>query len=348
MEAFYSIEPGSYIKKAGESLKVVKDRRIIAEIPSSGLKRLVISGYTSLSGGVLDYLIQKRIETVFITPTGRFRARLMIDEHKHVALRRAQYMKLGDPVFASDVMRRIVSGKIRNMAAFLNRRGTAEGSSELLKASAVIKTLMAKIKRQTDPEIIRGIEGAATRTYFSVFGLLLKNKDFEFNGRNRRPPLDPVNSLLSFVYTMLTNEVLSAIKTCGLDPYMGALHEIAYGRPSLACDLVEEYRCPLGDRLVLSLINRKMVSPDDFIFKRPGPVPESLTDEDELRQTRPVVMKPRICRAFIASYESMMNRRFYSAREKSHFTYRQFIGKQVRNFAAMLTDGNEYMPFYLS
>lgn len=348
MEAFYSIEPGSYIKKAGESLKVMKDRRVIAEIPASGLKRLILSGYTSLSGGVLDYLIQKRIETVFITPTGRFRARLMIDEHKHVALRQAQYIKLGEPVFAADVMRRIVSGKIRNMAAFLHRRGTADSNDELLKASAMIKIFIARLERQTDPEVIRGMEGAATRIYFSVFGLLLKNKDFKFNGRNRRPPKDPVNSLLSFVYTMLTNEVLSAIKTCGLDPYMGALHEIAYGRPSLACDLVEEYRCPLGDRLVLSLINRKVVSPSDFIVKSPGPVPEALTGEEEMIRTRPVVMKPRTCRALIASYESMMNRRFYSAQEKSQLTYRGFIGRQVRNFAAMLTDGHEYKPFYFN
>ena len=126
------------------------------------------------------------------------------------------------------------------------------------------------------------MEGAGTRTYYAEFGRLIRNPSFSFNGRNRRPPRDPVNALLSFVYTLLTNDVQSAIKARGLDPYLGTLHEISYGRPSLACDLVEEYRCPLGDRMVLGLINRKMIRPDDFVYKNQPP--DNFIDEREMRE----------------------------------------------------------------
>ena len=141
-------------------------------------------------------------------------------------------------------------------------------------------------------------------------------------------------------YTLLTNEVLSAINTVGLDPYLGALHEIAYGRPSLACDLVEEYRAFLGDRFVLSLINRRMVTPDDFIYQKT----ERYSADDP--GTLPVLMKPMISQTFIRAYEEMMNRRVFYSPSQEHLTYRGIIGKQARRFADyLLNPGNTYMPF---
>jgi len=183
---------------------------------------------------------------------------------------------------------------------------------------------------------VRGIEGAGTRIYFNMFNHLIRNDKFDFRGRNRRPPLDPVNALLSFVYTLLTNEVLSAISICGMDPYMGSLHEISYGRPSLACDLVEEYRAPLGDRLVLSLLNRKMVNPDDFVYRSPRKL--TFADEQEMKKNRPVEMKPYLFKAFLSSYEAMMTGRN---------SYRTIIRKQVRGFADYLKNPEEmrYQPF---
>lgn len=162
-------------------------------------------------------------------------------------------------------------------------------------------------------------------------------------GRNKRPPLDPVNAMLSFVYTLLTNEVLSAIKAVGLDPYLGSLHEISYGRPSLACDLVEEYRCFLGDRLVLGLINRKSVSPEDFIFRKPTPA--QFVDDTEMKSRRPVEMKPEISRAFVSAYEQMMMRRIHYVPLGKEIEYRWLIMNQVRRFGQYLENpGDEYTP----
>ncbi|MFP4573065.1 MAG: CRISPR-associated endonuclease Cas1 [Desulfobacterales bacterium] len=346
METLYTLEPGSYLRKDGDCLKVIKEKSVIDQIPAAHLKKLVLSGYVSLSGAVLDFLIKNRIETVFITPTGRFRARLMIDEHKHVKLRQSQYLKLSDPSFARQVMRRIVHGKIANMARFLRMRGVNYNNDPLTTASAQLKMFEAKLAEADTPETLRGMEGAATRIFYSVFGEMIRNPDFSFKGRNRRPPRDPVNALLSFVYTLLTNEVLSAIKVCGLDPYMGSLHEIAYGRPSLACDLVEEYRCHLGDRFVLGLINRHMIQPDDFVYRHISKDPAAVVDEQELKQSRPVEMKPETNRTFIAAYEAMMARRFHFKPDGSRITYRQLIHNQVRRFAEFLTaPENDYQPF---
>jgi CRISPR-associated protein Cas1 len=247
---------------------------------------------------------------VFITPTGRFRARLAIDEHRHVELRRAQYLQLGNDLFAAKTGGCIIAGKIENMTRFLLLRARQYQSDALRTTAARLRMIKPASEQRVDNlDKIRGLEGAATRIYYSVFSDLIKNPEFKFHGRNRRQPLDPVNALLSFVYTLLTNEVLSAIKGNGLDPYMGALHEIAYGRPALACDLVEEYRSFLGDRLVIGLINRKIITPDDFVYRKSSP--KNFIDEQEMKEKCPVEMKPAIMKALIATYEQMMNRKIY-------------------------------------
>ncbi|RZB34214.1 MAG: CRISP-associated protein Cas1 [Desulfobacteraceae bacterium Eth-SRB2] len=345
MESLYVIEPGCYLRREGASIKVFKDKKAIQRIPADGLKKLLLAGYVSLTGGVMDFLIKNRVETVFITPTGRFRARLAIDEHRHVELRRAQYLNLADGVFAARTAGCIVAGKIDNMTRFILIRARQYKNDPLRKLAARLKTFQPIYKKDADGlDRIRGLEGAATRIYYSAFNDLIKNPEFKFHGRNRRPPLDPVNALLSFVYTLLTNEVLSAIKANGLDPYMGALHEISYGRPSLACDLVEEYRSFLGDRLVLGIINRKMITPDDFVYRKSPP--KNFIDEQEMRKKRPVEMKPAIMKALIATYEEMMNRKIYYPPDDKKIGYRWLIHRQVAAFGNYLKNPKKpYKPF---
>jgi CRISPR-associated protein Cas1 len=344
METIYILEPGCYVRREAGALCVVKERRIIDRIPAEGLKRLILVGNMNLTSGVLDFLIRRRVETVFMTPTGRFRARLGIDEHRHVALRKAQYSRLGDPGFVTRTARLIVSGKVRNMVRLLLLRGRQYNEPNLRNTAASLKILEGRLEQTDDLQRIRGLEGAAARGYFRSFGRLIRNDRFIFNGRNRRPPLDPVNALLSFTYTLLTNEVLSAIKACGMDPYMGGLHEISYGRPSLACDLVEEYRVFLGDRLVLGLINRKAVSPEDFIYRHNRQL--AYRDENEMASNRPVEMRPPIRRAFVASYEQMMKRVVKKGPDQTKTTYRGLIMLQVRAFAEYLQNPDRiYAPF---
>ena len=335
MESLYVTEPGCYLRRDGKSINILKKRRIIEKIPADGLKKILLVGYVSLTGGVMDFLIKNRIETVFLTPTGRFRARLGIDEHKHVAMRRVQYLQLSNDLFTVKTAGSIVAGKIENMTRFLLLRARQYQSDPLRKAAARIRIIKTACEQEVDNlDRIRGFEGAATRIYFSVFSNLIKHPEFKFNGRNRRPPLDPVNALLSFVYTLLTNEVLSAITASGLDPYMGALHEIAYGRPSLACDLVEEYRSFLGDRLVLGIINRRMITPDDFVYRKSPPA--NFIDEHEMKKKRPVEMKPAIMKALIGTYEEMMNRNIYYPPDDKKISCRWLIHRQVWAFGSYL------------
>lgn len=339
MESIYVLEPGSYIKKEGAALKIVKDKVVIDKIPAGGLKKLMLVGYVSLSGPVLDFLIKKRVETVFISPTGRFKARLMIDEHKHVQLRKSQYLRLSNSLFALEVSKRIVEGKIANMTSMMLSRARKYDDNNLRVATVKMKAFGRGLGSATSLGSIRGIEGIATKEYFRKFPTFIKNDSFYFNGRNRRPPQDPVNALLSFVYTLLTNEVLSAIKAAGLDPYMGSLHEISYGRPSLACDLVEEYRTFLGDRFVLGLLNKKVIKVDDFIFRKTNQ--KNFSDEEEMKSKRPVEMKPGVCRTFIAAYEEMMNRKIYYKSSDKKISYRWLIFSQVRQFADYLNNSTK-------
>ncbi len=334
MESIYVVEQGAYVQKNGDSLNIVKKGHLLNTFPAKGLDKLVLTGNVSLSGPVMDFLIQNRVETVFLTAAGRFRARLMIDEHKHVALRKAQYIKLGDPPFKLAVMKTIVRGKLDGMAGFLGTRGKNYREDKLKSAAAALKSLCTAMARADSPDAVRGFEGAGTRIYFSVFNRLLRNDRFHFPNRNRRPPKDPVNALLSFIYTLLTNEVISAIKSCGLDPYMGTLHEISYGRPSLACDLVEEYRCPVGDRFVLSLLNRKMIRPEDFHYRRKAQ--DAYTDEREMARQRPVEMKPHLYRTFVSAYEELM---------RGPGSIRGNIQSQVRSFGDhILNPETPYRP----
>lgn len=344
MEAVYVLEPGSYIRREGMTLKVIKGGKVLDQIPAEGLRRLMLIGYVSLTGSVLDFLIRNRVETVFMTPTGRFRARLSLDEQSHVVLRRSQYLQLSRKEFALETARTVVRGKIRNMLSLALLRARQYGDETLRMAAASLNSASARLEDVKEMDGLRGVEGAATRAYFGAFSRMLRNDAFFFKGRNRRPPLDPVNALLSFVYTLLTNEVLSAVQAAGLDPYLGALHEPLQGRPSLACDLVEEYRTFLGDRLVLGLINRKVIGKDDFVYgKKP---PDTFVDEEDLRRKRPVLMKPAICRAFVQAYEEMMKRDVYYPPLDKKITYRWLILKQIRGFGRYLGAPEKgYVPF---
>ena len=169
MESVYVLEPGSYLRREGGILKLVSGGRTLDEVPAGGLKRLVLIGYVSLTGAVLDFLIQNRIETVFMTPTGRFRARLALDEHRQVALRKAQYLKLSDEAFALATAGIIVKGKITNMYRFLLLRAKQNRKEELKVAAVRLKSMAAAVKETKNLEVLRGMEGAATRIYYSVF-----------------------------------------------------------------------------------------------------------------------------------------------------------------------------------
>lgn len=344
MERVYLLHNGTYLRKNGENLVLLKDQKVIEEIPLHSLDHLVLAGYTSLSGAVLNALINKRVETVFLDRNYQFKARLNLDEHKHVLRRQKQYLRISEQGFATKTAKMIVQAKLRNQARYINIRGKSLQSDSLLSWAAAIRTIAKHLNGTNNMDVIRGAEGHGSRLYFQAMALILKDSGFSFSERNRRPPLDPVNALLSFCYTLLTNEVLTAIKIVGLDPYLGCLHEVAYGRPSLACDLVEEWRTFLGDRLILGLINKGTVNPGDFIYRDIKNT--DFVDEEELKEKRPVEMKPNICRAFLQSYERWMQKKIKDPIQGDHTSYRHLILRQVRRFEQYLNDEiSEYESF---
>lgn len=344
MERIYVLEPGTYLKKDGANLALTREGKVIDRVAIDGLRQLTLIGYTSLSGAVLRALVRGRVETVLLTPSGRFEGRLCVDEHKHVQRRKAQYLRLSDPAIQARAAGWIVRGKLRTQARMLALRGQQYGVETLGASAAAIRALERSFPASRDMDLIRGVEGHGSRIYFHAFPDLLRNPDFSFPGRVKRPPTDPVNALLSFVYTLLTNEVLSAIQRVGLDPYLGCLHEVSYGRPSLACDLVEEWRVFLADRLVLGLLNRKAVSPEDFVYRPTGQV--AYADEDELRDKRPVEMKPATMRALLKAYDAWMATRVADPVAQDKTTYRELLARQARRFNAWIMDETpEYTPF---
>ncbi len=336
MDSLYIIEQGCYLRKDGECLKIMRDKQVLQSIPATGLEQLTLAGRTSLTGAVLDFLVKHKIDTVFMTLGGRFRARLLLDDSGHVRLRQKQYLQLANTTVKTELARTVVTGKLENQIRLLLRRGSQYGSDELRTAAVQIKALQQQLSKINDVDKIRGIEGYGARIFFNIFSLLIRNEDFHFSGRNRRPPLDPTNALLSFVYTLFTNEVLNAIRVVGLDPYLGALHEVASGRPSLACDLVEEWRV-FGERLVLGLINRRVVRSEDFVYRTSAEVKSGL---------RPVEMKPAVYRALIKTWRKQLEQRLHYPPTGLETALRWIIQSQSRRLADWLQGKIEkYVPF---
>lgn len=344
MQRVYVLEDGAYLRKNGDNLVLTKDKAVLEEMPITELRHLVLVGYTSLSGSVLQVLMKHRVETVFLDSRWRFQGRLNLDEHKHVQRRTNQYMRLHDQEFVLQTARTLVQAKLNNMSRMLQIRNKRIQSEDIRCRAAAIRAISSELDNVQDISIVRGAEGHGSKLYFQAFSHMITNQEFSFPGRNRRPPKDPVNALLSFVYTLLTNEVLTAIKTVGLDPYLGALHVIDYGRPSLACDLVEEWRSFLGDRLILGLINKGSIRAKDFVLKDTSYT--DFVDEKDLRNKRPVEMKPDLCRTFLQAYEKWMQQRHEDKNSGQNLTYRERILQQVRKFEAALGNRQEsYTPF---
>ncbi len=338
MDSLYIIEPGCYLRKDGDCLKIMRKKTTVQTIPAKGLEQLTLAGRTSLTGPVLDFLITHKVDTVFMTPDGRFRARLLLDDSGHVRLRQQQYIRLGESAQKRKLARAVVTGKLENQVRLLLRRGSQYGINELREAAVRIRALQQRIPEADCTDTIRGIEGAAARIFFSTFSFLIRNDEFQFSGRNRRPPLDPVNGLLSFVYTLYTNEVLNGIRAAGLDPYLGALHEIASGRPSLACDLVEEWRV-FGERLVLGLINRRIVKPEDFVYRSRVEVKSGL---------RPVEMKPSVHKALIQTWRRQLDQRLQYPPTGLETKMRWIIHSQCRRLCEWLQgEAEQYIPFLM-
>lgn len=268
LNILYVTTPESYLSKDGENVVVSVKQEERFRIPIVNIEGIVTFGYMGASPGLMKLCTDNGVSLTFLSPTGRFIGRLQGPVHGNVLLRKTQYQINDNKQQSLHLAQLFIAGKIQNYRSILQRFIRDNGDSE--KIVTAIRTL-AKSKdwalKTNDIQSLIGVEGDAANSYFEIFPLLLlhQNEGFPFSGRSRRPPKDAVNAMLSFVYTLLANETAAALETVGLDPYIGFLHSLRPGRTSLALDLMEELRAYLGDRLVLSLINRKQVTPNDFI-----------------------------------------------------------------------------------
>jgi len=274
LNTLYIQSQGAYVHLDHETLKVELEQETRLQVPLHHLGGVAVFGQVMVSPFLVHKLAEEGKDLIYFTAKGRFRARMLSATSGNVLLRRAQHHTLDNPVAQLELARAFVLGKIKNARYVLQRakREEPERLGDINAAVNELARLLNDAESAQDIDILRGVEGMSAACYFQHFGRLIGAKGFSFNGRNRRPPRDPTNALLSFIYALLTNDVASALEGAGVDPQVGYLHALRPGRLSLALDLMEEFRPWLADRLALSLINRRQISTGDFEFKPGGSV----------------------------------------------------------------------------
>lgn len=279
LNTLYVTTDGAWLRKDGANIVLEVERQERARLPVHMLESLVCIGRVAVSPQLLGYCSEQGISVCYLTMQGRFLARVEGPVSGNVLLRRAQYRCSDDPTRCAAIVRNLLVGKIHNQRAVLARGWRDHG--ERLTDQATFQHALKRLKRipqrillEQNVDLLRGLEGEAAQAYFGVFDQLIHNESplLHFGGRNRRPPRDAFNALLSFLYTLLTHDCRSALETVGLDPAVGFLHRDRPGRPSLALDMAEEFRPLLGERLALSLVNRRQLNERDFQFFDNGAV----------------------------------------------------------------------------
>ncbi len=278
LNTLYITSSEYYLSLDGENVIISQSKKEIGRLPLHNLEAIVTCGYAGASPALMEKCAAGNISITFLSPTGRFRAKVTGKAYGNILLRRTQYRMADDKKQTLEIARNFIIGKIYNQRSVINRaqRDYAErlDTEKLSLVSGQLRETLQTVREADTMETLRGNEGEAASRYFSQFNqLILQQKEtFSFDIRNRRPPLDRVNALLSFTYALLTSMCVAALETVGLDPYAGFMHTDRPGRCSLALDLMEELRAPYADRFVLSCINKKMVDSSDFEEKENGAV----------------------------------------------------------------------------
>lgn len=278
LNTLYVTTQGAYLARDGETVLVKVEQEVALRVPIHTLASIVCFGRVSSSPPLMGLCAERGVALAYFTETGRFLARVQGPVSGNVLLRREQYRRAEDDAKSAEIARSAVIGKVANCRTVLLRasREKPDGSGRPALDAAVqrLGSLVDELQRPMPLDTVRGHEGDAARVYFGVFDhMITESKDaFFFRERSRRPPLDNLNALLSFLYTLLTHDVAAALEGVGLDPAVGYLHRDRPGRPSLALDLVEELRPVIADRLALSLINRRQIASDGFHTTESGAV----------------------------------------------------------------------------
>jgi len=332
MSTLYVTQDGAVLRKTGERLKVTLQKDVLLDVPLIKVAQIVLFGNITVTQSALQSLLKQGVDLVFLTGQGRYLGRLEPALSKNGLLRRAQYAAAQAPSDSLKLATGFVCGKLLNMRTILQRAARGGTEADLAPPIDQLQALVKRLNRARSLDEVRGVEGAGTAVYFKVFPQLIKAEGFIFPGRVRRPPTDPVNALLSFGYVLLHNELHSVCNVVGFDPYIGYLHADRYGKPSLALDLMEEFRPVVVNSLVLNLINKRVITPGDF--------------EIGLGQVHR--MKTRALKSFLRTYEERKRSEIKHPTLEQRVTYWRSLELQARILAKVLMGELErYTPFLI-
>lgn len=294
LNTLFITQSGVYLSLDGDNIVLQKDQEKLGRMPLHNLESIVAFGYSGASPALMGYCAERNISIVFLTINGRFLARVIGESKGNVVLRKKQYQVAEDEGLSTKIARNFIVGKIYN-SKWIIERMTRDyplriDVAQFKDISKQLSSTILDVRACEDLDRLRGLEGQAATSYNKLFDqmILQQKEDFYFHSRSRRPPLDIVNAMLSFAYTLLAHDVASALEGVGLDAYVGYLHRDRPGRASLALDVMEELRGIYADRFVLSLINKKVVNREDFISKENGAV----------------IMKDEVRRNFLAAWQN--------------------------------------------
>ncbi|WP_088888932.1 type I-D CRISPR-associated endonuclease Cas1d [Leptolyngbya ohadii] len=337
MGTLYITQDDSFIGKTDERLTVRANKQTLLDVPLIKVDGVVVLGRATVSPAVVMELLERRIALSFLTSTGRYLGRLEPELTKNIFVRSAQWKATlavsaeqhAPSEAALHLVRGFVRGKLKNYRNSLLRAQREFPELQLQSAITQLEQAIDPIDRTNTIDSLRGLEGSGSAAYFGCFNQLIRVKAFQFAGRNRRPPTDPVNALLSLGYALLRHDVQSAVNLVGFDPYLGYLHTQRYGRPSLALDLMEEFRPLVVDAIVLSAINRRSLSPEAFVAE-PLSGAVSLTSEG--------------LRTFLRLYEQKKQSQFKHPVLQTQCTYQESFEIQARLMSKYLMGETEKYP----
>lgn len=334
MSTLYLVQQGTTVRKEQAQFVIQpREQSQLSQpivVPIRDVEQMLVFGHVHLTTAAISTCLEAQVPVIFLTQSGRYKGHLWSAEHSRLAAEVAQFNRYGDAAFQLETARSIVRGKLLNAKQFLLRLNRNRKLDSVATAIAGMNTDLKAIKQVESLDRLRGFEGSAASRYFPAFGQLITNSEFEFVHRQRRPPTDPINSMLSFGYTLLFNNVLSLILAEGLHPYLGNLHRSDRAEPHLAFDLMEEFRSVIVDSLILSLTNRRMVRSNDFC----NPDAEGgvyLTDAAR--------------RQFLKQFEARMETQIRHPDVQHPVSYRYAIQLQVRRYKRCVTDVQPYVPF---
>ena len=276
LNTLYVTTQDTYLRKEGETVVVEKEKQVLLRLPIHTLQGIVTFGNVMTSPFLLNLCAERGVCVSFMSEAGRFLACVTGPVSGNVLLRLAQMRAYEDKDKKGEIARSFVIGKLLNTRNIIMRRMRDHGEVDILREAANKHLDVIRRVKDSPPDVerLRGLEGEAGAAYFGCFNefLVAQKDDFAITGRNRRPPTDPMNALLSYLYTLLAHDCRGALESVGLDPQIGFLHEVRSGRPGLALDLMEEFRAVLVDRVALSLVNLRQVGPRDFKTTESGAV----------------------------------------------------------------------------